>query len=237
MRTASRFEQAQLARNMGRSSRNPISLATRLGLYKRYAQKRQNPNLAGVVEAITYSFYDQATFAQNAAFAQTLLFQTPVGQGGKLLSQSDMTFPGVFPNPQRFTIWAICVHISNNTIPADMQNLVQNVTLQLSINTKPYQQGPLALFPAGRGWELVAAAQVGTAPAGSSALYSTSNGPVDPRAVYMMDIPITIEQGEQFNVLLVPQSAFNLTANSTNPPGVGTVITVYLDGNWERGVS
>ena len=237
-----RTEQLQAARNPGARSfggnfgRVP---AWRKELYRRhYGEKKHNPNLGNVVEAITYSFYDQLSVAANTAFpSPTLLFQTPLGQSSKLLSQTNMSFPGVLPNPQRFTIWALCVLISNNTIPADMQNLVQNVTLQLFINTKPYQQGPLVMFPAGRGWQLIAASNVGTVPSGSAPLYSTGNGLTDPRAVYAFDIPITVEQGEQFQVQLVAQSGFSTSANTTNPPGVGTVITVFLDGNWERGVS
>lgn len=237
MRTASRIN----ARDQHLVNRAGIGAGRvpqwRKELYRRYVERKCNPNLGGVVEAISYSFYDQVTVAANTAFPQTLLFQTQLGVGGKLLSATNMTFGGVLPNPQRFTIWAIAALVSNLTIPADMANIVQNVTLQLQINTKPYQVGPLAQFPAGRGFQVSAVSNVGTAPSGSAPIYTTSNGPISPAGVFMFDIPITVEQGEQFQVLLVPQTAFNTSATTTNPPGVGTTITVFLDGNWERGVS
>jgi len=197
---------------------------------------RQNPNIGGIVDVITNPLYDQLTVGQGALFpASTVLFQTQLGQGGKTLAQTDMTAAGQLPNPQRFTIHSICVLIANNTIPGDMYNLTQNVTLSLNVQTKPFAYGPLITFPAARGWQTFGAAS-GDA-AALTLIYATSNGSVDPRAAYLLDAPITIEQGEQFSVTLANQSGFSLSANSTVPPGVGTVITVFLDGNLERGVN
>ena len=220
-----------------REQRRAHSLFHNMGF--RHVPRRQNPTLGGVIEVITQPLYDQVSFAQGAAFAKTILFQTPKGQGGKTLAQTNMTQAGILPNPQRFTIYAICVLISNNTIPADMFNLVTNVSFELDINTKPYFQGPLVTLPAGRGFRLDSIANVGQAVAACGFIdaYSTTNGVPDPRAVYTLDAPITIEQGEQFQVVLNPETAFNLTANSTNPAGVGTTITIFLDGNLERGAS
>ncbi len=158
--------------------------------------RHRNPNLDGVVESITYSLYDQVSFAQSAAFTRTIRFQSPLGQAGKTKAQTNLSIAGSLPTPHRFTIYGICAHISNNTIPADMQNLLQNVSFELAINTKSYQVGPLAMFPAGRGWKVDAVAGVGVLPAGSSTVLSTLNGPLDSKGVFMLDIPITIEQGE-----------------------------------------
>jgi hypothetical protein len=202
-------------------------------------RRRRNPNLGGVIDVITTELYDQVSVNANTAFpSPTILFQTPIGQSGKTLANTDMTAAGILPNPDRFTIWAIAVHIANNTIPQDMANLLSNVTLQLYINNKWWSQGPLAAYPAGRGYRVDSIAQLGTAgPASSQIQYSTTNGIQDPRAVALLDASVTIEQGEQFSVVLTAQTAFSTSATTVYPPGVGTTITVYLVGNRERGTS
>ena len=214
--------------------RESESLFRRLGF--KHVPRHHNPNVGGLVEVITQPYYDSVSFAQGAAFAKTILFQSTIGQAGKTLCQTNMTQAGQLPNPQRLTIHAICVHIANNTIVTDMVNLVQNVSVQLFVNTKPYFQGPLLTLPAGRGYQQVSGA-LSTADLAGSSIYSTSNGSVDPRGSYILAAPITIEQGEQFQVVLNPETAFNMASNAVHPVGVGTTITVFLDGDLERGVS
>src|SRR5579862_2946992 len=202
------------------------------------ATRKQNPNLGGTIDVITTELYDQLTVNANTAFpSPSILFQTPKGQGGKTLANTKMTAAGILPNPDRFTIWAVAVHVANNTIPADMANLLSNVTLELYINNKWWSQGPLVAYPAGRGYKVDAASQLGTGPGTSQPIYSVSNGLQDPRSVALLDASITIEQGEQFSVVLTAQTGFNTAANTTTPPGVGTTLTVYLIGNRERGTS
>jgi hypothetical protein len=55
--------------------------------------------------------------------------------------------------------------------------------------------------------------------------------------VALLDASITIEQGEQFSVVLTAQLGFSVAANTTNPPGNGVTLTIYLIGNRERGTS
>ena len=229
-----RYDQISKERFIERRNRQ-ASLFRRLGV--RCLPRHQNPNIGGIVDVISNPLYDQLTVGQGALFPTTVLFQTQLGQGGKTLAQTDMTAAGQLPNPQRFTIHSICAWIANNTIPGDMFNLTQNVTYSLNVQTKPFAYGPLGLIPAARGYFLTAAAQLGTAAGTLGNVYSVSNGSVDPRAAYLLDAPITIEQGEQFSVTLTNQSGFSMAANTTNPPGLGTVITIVLDGNLERGVN
>lgn len=216
-----------------------ITLATReRGMRLPSARKRQNPNLGGTIDVITTELYDQLTVNVATAFpSPSILFQTPKGQGGKTLANTNMTAAGILPNPDRFTIWAICAHISNNSVPTDFANLLSNVTLELYINNKWWSQGPLVAYPAGRGYKVDAVANVGTVPSGSAPVYSVTNGVQDPRAVSLLDASITIEQGEQFSVVLTAQTGFNTSANTTNPAGNGVTLTIYLIGNRERGTS
>jgi hypothetical protein len=215
------------------------SVFGRAGL--KYISRRHNPIIGGVVQSFTDSLYDQITVAAGAAFVRSILFQVGVGQGSgpKTLAQTNLTQSGgILPNPYRFTIWAMGCHISNNTIPADMQALVTNISATLLINNHPYQQGPLAKFPGGRGWQMVSGYSSVPQTAASLGISqtSTSNGALD--QAFKFDIPITIEQGEQFQLVLNPETATNLAAGSAvNPLGQGAVITWYLDGNIEVGVS
>ncbi len=198
--------------------------------------KARNPILGGVEDYITQPIYDSVSFAANAAFAQQTMFQQPRGQAGKTLAQTNMTAPGFLPNPQRLILRALRVFISNNTVPVDMVNMLQNVSVQLILGTKPYFVGFLGLLSAGCGAMVTAAAQVGTAPAGSAPLFATSNGVPDQRSVMTLNQPITIEQGETIQVMLNPDVAFNFAAAGANPAGVGTTIFVILDGDLYRGV-
>lgn len=198
--------------------------------------RASNPILGGVEDYITQPIYDSASFAAAAAMTQLTMFQQPRGQGGKTLAQTNMTGPGFLPNPQRLILRALRVFTSNNTVITDLVNLLQNVSIQLVLGTKPYFLGFLGLLSAGCGAMVTAASQVGTAPAGSAPFFSTSNGVPDQRSVMALNQPIMIEQGETIQVILNPDTAFNFAAAGANPAGVGTTLYVILDGDLYRGV-
>jgi len=207
------------------------------GLGKQFPRcSSQNPGVPGQIDIIDWTYYDTASFAQSAAMATTVFFQTPIS-GTKLLNATNLQGQGgQLPFPQTLTITALKVYIANNTVPADLVNLLTNVSFTLTVGLKPFFQCPLAVLTAGMGAFVTAAAQVGTAPAGSAPLFSTSNGVPDPRAVYTLSKPIIIGYGENFNVTLQPNVAFNFAANTTNPAGVGTTIAIHLDGILTRQV-
>lgn len=197
----------------------------------------KNPVVGGIEDYISQPIYDSVSFAAAAAFAQQTMFQAPRGQAGKTLAQTNMTIAGSLPNPQRLILRALRIFISNGTVPSDMFNLLQNVSVTLNIGTKPYFLGFLGLLSAGCGAIVTAASQVGTAPAGSAPVFSTSNGLPDQRSVFSLNQPITIEQGEPFQVILNPDVAFNFAAAGANPAGVGATIYAILDGDLYRAVS
>jgi hypothetical protein len=74
-------------------------------------------------------------------------------------------------------------------------------------------------------------------PTGSSALTSTNNGLPTQNATYELQYPYQLGSQENFNVVLTPQTAFSLTASSTNPPGVGVTIRVFMDGVKQQNVT
>lgn len=219
-----------------RNERTKSRISSRGFGLQRARHSMQNPGVPGQIDVIDWTYYDSVSFAQAAAMATSVLFQTPIS-GTKLLNATNMSGQGgQLPFPQTLTITALKVYIANNTVPADLQNLLSNVSYQLTVGLKPFFQCPLAVLSAGMGGIVTAAAQVGTAPAGSAPLFSTSNGVPDPRAVYSLNKPIIIGYGENFNVTLTPNVAFNFAANTTNPAGVGTTIVVHLDGILTRQV-
>jgi hypothetical protein len=211
----------------GRSSRE-ISRLVRMS----------NPQMAGVEDKISQPIYDSFSLAQSAAFPQTLMFTVPKGASGKTLAQTNMTAMGQLQFPQRLWLCAIYFVIANNTVAADVINIQNLVSFTLNVGTKNYLQVPAGFLTAGRGLVMNAIQNVGQplAAGGAVTAYATSNGIQDPRAIFSLDNPFMIEYGESFNVTLVPETPFNMTANSTNPPGVGTQITVYLDGTLYRSV-
>lgn len=221
-----------------RNARTRARLSSRgLGLQlSKHAGRRQNPGVPGQIDIIDWTYYDTVSFAASAAMATSVFFQTPIS-GTKLLNATNMQGQGgQLPFPQTLTVTALKVYISNNTVPADLQNLLNNVSYTLTVGLKPFFQSPLCVLTAGMGGIVTAAAQVGTAPAGSAPLFSTSNGVPDPRAVYSLSKPIIIGYGENFNVTLTPNTAFNFAAGVTNPAGVGATIAVHLDGILTRQV-
>ncbi len=204
--------------------------------FGRPERRMANPHVAGVEEVINQPVYDSFSFAQAAAFAKTTIFQTPIGQAGKQLAQTNMVLAGQLQNPQKLWIRALRVFISNDTTIADVNNILRNVSVVLTIGKKPFFEGPVLLLQAGCGAVQYSAAQVGTAPAGSATPFSTSNGIADPRAVFTLSQPIPLESGETFSVTFNPEAAFNMQANTTNPAGAGTTIYCILDGELYRGV-
>src|SRR5580704_12032578 len=57
-------------------------------------RKACNPFVDGATDTINQPIYDSVSFAAGAAMAKTVLFQVPIGSGGKTLAQTNMTVAG-----------------------------------------------------------------------------------------------------------------------------------------------
>ena len=194
-------------------------------------QRRRNEFVAGVNSYRDGWFYDTVTFGAGAAFATTLMFQNQQS-GTKLLNSTNLTGQGgQLPAGTTLNVGAIRVSISGTTNPADVQNIFSNVTFEFKVNNVPIYQCMPDYFPAGFGAPTFSAAQVGTAPSGTSVLTSITNGMPVQTAIYEFKNPYALSSLENFVVVLTPQSAFNMVAaTGVNPIGVGTTIRIYLDG-------
>lgn len=129
-----------------------------------------NPNQPDAIEAIWQPQYD---FQQYLAAGQTqlLFFQVPQGQGGKLLSDTNMNLPGQFPSPTAFLVTGIMVPFfpANTVVGAagtqaaaaktaaaatvatnlnDVQIVANTGWLQVQVGSKVYLvDAPLGKFP------------------------------------------------------------------------------------------
>lgn len=204
------------------------------GVYQRKKNEFVN-NLSAIRDGW---FYDTVSFGAGAAFATTLMFQTPQS-GSKLLNSTNLTGQGgQLPAGTTLIIYRMRVSISNLAVPADYANIIANVTFEFKVNNTPIYQCTPDFFPAGFGAVTYSAANVGTVPAGSAALTSTNNGLPTQNATYEFQYPYQLGSQENFNVVLTPQSAFNMTAaTAVNPLGVGATIRIYLDGVKQQNVT
>ncbi len=197
----------------------------------------RNPVLAGVEDVVNQPIYDSFSVAAGTAWPNvTTLFAQSQGQSGKTLAQTNMILAGTLQAPQRLYVQSYRIFTGNDTVIADLNAILRNVSVTLTIGTKPYFQGPVLLLSAGSGALVTAASQVGTAPTGSAPLFSTSNGNPDQRSVFSLSRPIMLEEGESFSVTFRAETAFNTQANTTNPAGVGATVYFILDGELYRGV-
>jgi hypothetical protein len=199
-------------------------------------QRRKNEAPQGQYAHRDWIYYDSATFAAGAAFANTVFFAVPQGAAGKNLNVTNLQGQGgQLPAGEVLTITSIRILIANLTVPADFQNINDLVSVQFKVRNYPiFQCTPEFLSP-GCGAVTASAAQLGTAPAGTATVTSTSNGTPTQSSVYNFQVPYILGSLENFAVILNPETAFNMTAAAAvNPLGVGATIKVILEGVIDR---
>jgi len=196
----------------------------------------KNPLVANIMEVINQPVYDSVSFNAAAAFTKTVLFQTPIGQGGKTLAQTYMTKAGQLEQPQKLVIRSIALWLSNNSALVDMINFLTLNSFVLTVGKKPMLECFCGNLTAGRGCIAYSASELGTVATGDAQFIASSNGVPDPRSTFTLNQPIVIEGGEGFSVTINPETAWSLAANTTRPVGVGITAYVVLDGELYRGV-
>jgi len=112
-------------------------------------------NIAGKVESIWQPLYDTVTYAAAGA-ASTLLFQTPLGQSGKTLQDTNMELAGQLPKGQNFAMTGVQVELLPGVNPEgaaitnfsnDVWNFYKSGALVLRIGAKDFiRQGNLMKF-------------------------------------------------------------------------------------------
>lgn len=191
-------------------------------------------NRAGQYEVIGSSLYDFTTYA-SAGQTELNFFQTPFGQGGKTMADTNMEGAGVLPAPKKFLAQAIEINFWPGVSPgslgtADAPDLLNDVWtlaksgyLEFYIGSKNYvQEGPLNVFPALNGLVVSAALSDATTPAASlqtMAQYANMGG-----RPYSLASPIVLESMQNFRVSLKWPSVVPL------PSGQNARIGVRLRG-------
>jgi hypothetical protein len=187
---------------------------------------------AGTQDRQTGYIWDTLTVAPNTAFpAVTSMFTVPISGSTKPITQTNLRDSGKLSYPERMDVKALRLYILNNATPTDILALYTNVSFQLYVNNGFLKWEGLGwMIPAGGGLYLYGN-QVGTAPAGSSVLFTASNGNPDINNVFDLPDIIQLGAGENFYVQVQAWTAFNTQANTTNPAGTGLTLVVAFEGD------
>jgi len=193
-------------------------------------------NRGGEYEVIGSALYD---FGAYAAAGQTELnfFQTPQGQGGKTLADTNMEAAGSLPAPKNFLVTSLEVNFWPGVSPAafgaqdaaeyvnDVWTIAKSGFLEFYIGSKNYiQEGPLGVFPAANGLVMSAAlADATTAGANMQSRIAYANMGGKP---YILPSPIALVSNQNFRVSLKWPSAVALP--STTEARIGVRLRGYL---------
>lgn len=190
--------------------------------------QKYNVNRPDQVEAIRSSLYDTVAY-QQAGQTQLQFFQTPKGQSGKTLADTNMTAAGSLPSPQSFLIETIELYFfptdtpgqlsAANTpeIPAYVNDVWKfykpGAWLELFIGSKAYlDEAPLMKFPPRCGLTGFSSSSDAASTGTSSTMvnYASAGGPV-----YELDPPILLVPTQNFVVTLNWPAAVALSAAGT----------------------
>ncbi len=182
-----------------------------------------NPNLS---EVIYQPFYDYQVLAAAGAATQ-LFFQTPQGQSGKTLADTNMDLAGQLPKGQAFSITGIQVEVlpgvgiddaAVTEFSDDVYETLKGGALELKIGSKVYvAQGNLMKFPPVN--RLTGAVSTGLITQQIQYLQSTG------REFSVVDL--LLESSQNFSVNLTELAALP----STSAGRIGVTLNGYLFRN------
>lgn len=195
-------------------------------------------NRRGEYEGIRQSFYDFTTY-DAAGQTELQFFQTPKGQGGKSIEDTNMTSAGQLPQPQHFLVESIEIYLYPGVDPVtaaeqvlapsnfanDMYAVAQQGALDFFIGSKSYLiEAPLNRFPPKTKLETQFAVdleQTTPADAQFSGDYAAFCG-----RPYYLDPPVLLVPNQNFAVTLVWKTAVPLP--STENARIGVVLDGLL---------
>lgn len=193
-------------------------------------------------EAIRQSLYDFTTYA-IAGHTTLNFFATPNGQGGKTLSDTNMTLAGQLPAAQEFLVNSIEIHFitltpltSASTVDAavgapvlathinDSYRVRRTGNLVLTIGSKPYlTEAPLGRFPPKTNFEVDAAVALATTVAADSVEARIAVARWTGRPYLLSPADLRLTSSQNFSVSLNwPEGVQGVTADAR--------IGVVLDG-------
>ena len=191
-------------------------------------------NRGGQYEVIGSSLYDFSSYA-GAGQTELNFFQTPQGQGGKSLADTNMEAAGSLPAPKNFLATSLEINFWPGGAPSvfgaqaaavylnDVWTLAKSGYLEFYIGSKNYvQEGPMNVFPAQNG--LVVAAAVSDATTAGANLQTMIDYANMGGKPYVFSSPIALVSNQNFRVSLKWPTAVPL------PSGVAARIGVRLRG-------
>lgn len=193
-------------------------------------------------EAIKQSLYDFTAYPA-AGVPSLSFFNSPAGQGGKTLSDTNMTLAGQLPKNQEFLVQSIEIHLftATPTVAADMpaaygaQAVASSVNdsyivgrggnLSFVIGSKPYlQEGPVGRFPPKTHFCVDAAVDDATM-AGANAQQRIAYAYWSGRPYLLDPAPLLLPENQNFNVTLSWPEGQQAIAN---PARIGIVLDGIL---------
>lgn len=190
-------------------------------------------HVPGAVEVIRQDTYDTLTYAQTGQ-SELLFFQTPKGQGGKTIQETNLEAAGQFPAGKSFLVEVIELLVLPELSPGlsagdanvnEFANTVYEIlragSLELFISSKAYlNSAPLMKFPSSVGMHLEAAVSTTVTTTSMQQVFAQGSGePYDLSPSPLMIIPNT-----NFNVSLKWPTLIPL------PTGVTAKIVCTLRG-------
>jgi hypothetical protein len=185
--------------------------------------------VANQIDVQQEPIYDTITTAASGTLSTGSPFFVNVGASTtKTLAQTNVLQSQRLPSPEAFSIFSPRLWFSSDILLADAVAILKNFALQFIMGNKSYNTGPLWHYCAGGG--IYGAAST---TANNTTISAWTNGLPTREAQIALQIPIVIENGMNFYAQLVGTSTVMTAAASG---GVGSVLTLLLDGLHARGV-
>ena len=175
---------------------------------------------------IYYDTYSQGVATLTVGQVANM-FQRQVG-GVVTLAQTNMRGQGMIANGNLYTIKQFGVYVTANSLNADVNNILEGMTVSLQIQGVVYAEGKISIYPGGRG-AVVGGAAMPAAIGTQAVISGVTNGVADIRNVFTFAAGIPILQLQTIAVLLTSEGAGFTTASAANG-GSGFTITVFVDG-------
>jgi len=181
-------------------------------------------NVPDVVEAIYQPFYDRLDYAA-AGQTELRFFQTPIGQGGKTVQDTNMVSAGVIAAPQQFLATQICLEFIPDSAPSttadatavanDVAAVLDSGVVEFNVGNKnQLRDAPIGVFPPTHVLDIDSSTTV----ADASIVSATNRG-------QMYDItPVNIPFSQNFDV------SVKWTTPAALPSGNAGSLRCHLNG-------
>jgi hypothetical protein len=191
------------------------------------------PNGSWTERQIYYDSYSVAV-ATLTVGQLTTMFSVPLG-GAKTLASTNMRDYSKIADGNLFVIMGFGVAVSFNTLPSDVSNILEVMTVKLKIGGVTFAQGKILLYPGGRGG-VVGGAAMPTAISSTTLIAGVTNGIASVDNMVRFVKGIQVDAGQTVGVELVSEGA-GFTSATAAVGGSGFTLTAILDGIETRKVA